>query len=96
MLLAPQCIITNFMEAGNDKLSTLPITCSARSPPIPRLRALRRKLCQTPLQRASPAAVDYPTPISSYRKVRFDDSRVFYGCFTGVSRRFTGVHDNER
>ena len=46
------------MEAGNDKLSTLQITCSVRSAPIQRLRALRKKLCQTSLKRASPAAVE--------------------------------------
>ena len=63
------------MEAGNDKLSTLQITCSVRSP-IPRLRALRKKLCQTSLQRASPAAVESPitTVDGYYRKGRFDDS----------------------
>ena len=46
------------MEAGNDKLSTLQITCSVRSPPIPRLRALRKKSCQASLKRASPAAIE--------------------------------------
>ena len=50
MLLVPQCIITYFVEAGNDKLSTLQITCSVRSPPIQRLRALRKKLCQASLK----------------------------------------------
>ena len=51
------------MEAGNDKLSTLQITCSVRSPPIPRLRALRKKLCQTSLKRASPTAIESPITI---------------------------------
>ena len=76
MLLVPQCIITYFMEAGNDKLSTLQITCSVRSAPIQRLRALRKKLCQTSLKRASPAAVESPITIVDgyYRKGRFDDS----------------------
>ena len=63
MLLVPQCIITYFVEAGNDKLSTLQITCSVRLPQIPRLRALRKKLCQTSLKRASPAAVESPITI---------------------------------
>ena len=62
MLLVPQCIITYFMEAGNDKLSTLQITYSVRSPPIPRLRALR-KTRQTSLKRASPAAIESPVTI---------------------------------
>ena len=31
------------MVAGNDKLSTLQITCSVRSPAIPRLRVLRNR-----------------------------------------------------
>ena len=63
MLLVPLCIITYFVEAGNDKLSTLQITCSVRLPQIPRLRALRKKLCQTSLKRASPAAVESPITI---------------------------------
>ena len=63
MLLVPQCIITYFIEAGNDKLLTLQITCSLRSPPIPRLRALQKKLCQTSLKRASPAAIECPIAI---------------------------------
>ena len=42
------------MEVGNDKLSTLQITCSVRFSPIPRLRALREKICQTSLKRVSP------------------------------------------
>ena len=42
MLLLPQCIIIYFMEAGNDKLSTLQITCAVRSPQIPRLTAIRK------------------------------------------------------
>ena len=58
ILLVPQCIIIYFMEAGNDKLSTLQITCSVGSPPKPRLRALRKKLCQTSLKHASPAATE--------------------------------------
>ena len=58
MLLVPQCIITYFIEAGNDKLSTLQITCSVRSPPTPRLRALQKRLCQTSLKRANPAAIE--------------------------------------
>ena len=44
------------MEAGNDKLSTLQITCSVRSPPIS--KALQKKLCQTSLKHASPAAIE--------------------------------------
>ena len=51
------------MEAGNDKLPTLEITCSVRSSPIPRLRALREKLCQTSVKRASPAAIESPITI---------------------------------
>ena len=43
MFLVPQCIITYFSEAGNNKLSTLQITCSAQSLAIPRLRTLRKK-----------------------------------------------------
>ena len=46
------------MDAGNDKLSTLQITYSVGSPPKPGLRALRKKLCQTLLKRASPAAIE--------------------------------------
>ena len=46
------------MDAGNDKLSTLQITYSVGSPPKSRLRALRKKLCQTLLKRASPAAIE--------------------------------------
>ena len=57
-LLVPQCIITYFMKAGNDKLSTLQITCSVQTPPILRLGALRKKLCQTSLKHASPAATE--------------------------------------
>ena len=45
------------MEAGNDKLSTLQIAFTVRSLPITRLRALRKKLCQTSLKRDSSAAV---------------------------------------
>ena len=63
MSLVPLYIITYFVEAGNDKLSTLQITCSVRLPQIPRLRALRKKLCQTSLKRASPAAVESPITI---------------------------------
>ena len=37
--------------------------CSVRSPPIPRLRALRKKLCQTLLKRPSPAAIKSPIKI---------------------------------
>ena len=48
------------MEAGNDKLLTLQITCSVRSPPIPGLRELRKKMCQTSLKRASLAAIESP------------------------------------
>ena len=57
MLLVPQWIITYFMEAGKDKLLTLKITCSVPSPLIPRLRALRKKICQTSLKRDSSAAM---------------------------------------
>ena len=46
------------MKAGNDKLSTLQITCSVQTPPILRLGALRKKLCQTSLKHASPAATE--------------------------------------
>ena len=60
MLLVPQWIITYFMEAGNDKLSTLQITCSVQSPPIPRLRVVRKELCQTSQKRASPVAIESP------------------------------------
>ena len=49
------------MEAGNDKLSTLQIMSTVRSPPIP--RALRKKLCQKSLKRASPAAIESPITI---------------------------------
>ena len=52
------------MEAGNVKLSALQITCSIRSPPTPRLRALRKRLCQTLLKRASPAAIESPITIA--------------------------------
>ena len=45
------------MEAGNDKLSTLQIAFTVRSLPITRLRALRKKLCQTSLKRDSSAAI---------------------------------------
>ena len=48
------------MEAGNDKLSTLQITCSLQSPPI---RRLRTNLCQTLLERASLAAIESPITI---------------------------------
>ena len=57
MFLVLQCIITYFMEAGNDKLSTLQIAFTVRSLPITRLRALRKKLCQTSLKRDSSAAI---------------------------------------
>ena len=63
ILLVTQCIITYFMEARNDKLSTLQISCSVRSPPIPRSRALQKKLCQTSLKRAGPAAIESPITI---------------------------------
>ena len=51
------------MEAGNDKLSTLQITRSVGSPPLQSLSALRKKSCQTPLKRASPAAIESPITI---------------------------------
>ena len=51
------------MQSGNDKLSTFQITWSVRSTPIPRLTALRKKLCQTLLKRASPAAIELPITI---------------------------------
>ena len=51
------------MEAGNDKLSTLQITRSVGSLPLQRLRALQKKLCQTPLKRASPTAIESPITI---------------------------------
>ena len=51
------------MEAGNDKLSTLQITCSVRSPPIQRLRTLQKKIRQTSLKRASSAAIESPITI---------------------------------
>ena len=51
------------MQSGNDKLSTFQITWSVRSTPIPRLTALRKKLCQTLLKRASPAAIEFPITI---------------------------------
>ena len=44
MLLVPQWITRYFLEAGNDKLSSLQITCSEQSPPMPRLRALQKKI----------------------------------------------------
>ena len=56
-------MITYFVEAGNDKLSTLQITCSVRSPPIPTLTALRKKLCQASLKRASPDPIESPITI---------------------------------
>ena len=64
------------MEAGNDKLSTLQITCSALSPPIPRLRALRKKLCQTSLKRVVLLLLNLQLQLQMgyYRKGRFDDS----------------------
>ena len=58
MLLVPKWIITYFMDAGKGKLSTLQITSSVGSPPIPRLGALRKTLYQASLQRASPAAIE--------------------------------------
>ena len=85
------------MEAGNDKLSTLQITCSALSPPIPRLRALRKKLCQTSLKRASPAAIESPiTIVDGVLQERsiwwfMNNSDQFF-----LNKRFTGVHDTER
>ena len=51
------------MEAESDKLSTLQITCSVRSPPIPRLRGLWKKLSQTSLKLASPDAIESPITI---------------------------------
>ena len=63
MLLVPQCIITYLREAGSDKLSTLQIKCSIRSLPIPRLRALRKKLYQTSLKRGTPVAIESPVTI---------------------------------
>ena len=54
----------NYILYGNDKLSTLQITRSVRSPPIPRLRALWKKLCQTSLKRANPAAIESPITIA--------------------------------
>ena len=51
------------MEAGNDKLLTLQITCSVQSPAIPGLRALRKKICQTSLKRATLAAIESPITI---------------------------------
>ena len=58
MLLVPQWMITYFTQAGNDKLSTLQITCSVQSPPIPRLSALQKHLYQTSLKHASLAATE--------------------------------------
>ena len=85
------------MEAGNDKLSTLQITCSVRSHPIPRLRALRKKLCQTSLKRASPAAIESPITIVDgvlqERSIQWflnNSQQVF------LNKRFTGVHETER
>ena len=46
------------MEARNNKLSALQITCSVLSPPVPRLKALQKKLCKTSLKHASPAAIE--------------------------------------
>ena len=63
MLFVPQWIITYFMEAGNNKLSTLQITPSVPSPPIPRLRDCEKKLYQTSLKRDSPAAIESPITI---------------------------------
>ena len=85
------------MEAGNDKLSTLQIAFSVRSIPILRLRALRKKLCQTSLKLVSPAAIEYPiTIVHGVLQERsiwwfMNNSDQFF-----LNKRFTGVHDTER
>ena len=82
------------MEAGNDKLSTLQIMCSARSLPIPRLSTLREKLCQTSLKRASPAAFgSLITVVDEVLQERLiwwflNNSNQFF-----LSKPFTGVDD---
>ena len=58
MFLVLKCTITYFMEAGNNKLSAFHIMCFVRSLPIPRLKALRKRLCQTSQKRASTAAIE--------------------------------------
>ena len=37
--------------------------CMIKCDPIPRLRALQKKLCQASLKRASPAAIESPITI---------------------------------
>ena len=97
MLLWPQYIITYFMEVGNDKLSTLQITCSVRYRPVPRLRALRKQLCQTSLKRPSPGAIETPISIVDgllqERSIWWllNNSDQFF-----LNKRFVGVHDTER
>ena len=83
------------MEAGNDKYSTLKITCSARYPPIP--RAWQKELCQTSLKRGSPAAIE--SPITIVHEVLQERSIWwFLNNFDQffLDKLFTGVHDTNR
>ena len=75
MSLVPQSIIIYVMEPGNDELSIVQITCSLRSRPIPRLRALRKKLFQTSLKRVVLLLLNLQLQLQMgyYRKGRFDD-----------------------
>ena len=90
-------MITNFMEAGNDKLSTLQVTCSVRFPPILKLRALRKKLYKTSIKGAKPAAMEsLITIIDGALQERliwwfWNNSDHFF-----LDKHFTGVYDTER
>ena len=64
------------MEPGNDELSILQITCSLRFRPMQRLRALRKKLCQTSLKCVILLLLNLQLQLQMgyYRKSQFDDS----------------------
>ena len=85
------------MEAGNGKLSALQITCYVQSSPIPRLRVLQKKLCQTSLKHASTAAIESPiTIVDGVLQERsiwwfMNNSDQFF-----LNKHFMGVHDTER
>ena len=84
------------MDAGKGKLSTLQITSSVGSPPIPRLVALRKTLYQASLQRGSPAAIESPiTIVDGMLQERstwwfLNNSEQFF-----VDKCLTGAHDTE-
>ena len=82
------------METGNGKLLTLQITCSVRYPPIPRSRALWKKLFQISIKCASPAGIESPMTIVDgviqERSIWWflnNSDQLF------VNKLFTGVYD---